>query len=108
MEATENGNGDKLKKWAITETKTLVSVFLAGSGIILWGYNLFYNPIRDVQADIELIQKDIATIQNNHEAHMQTALEEIKNLHAKDVELQEQEQETEKQMVRILTILERK
>lgn len=78
---------EPLKK-VIWDTKTVMSVFMLGSGAVLWVTNWVFNPINDVKTDIALIQKDIEIINTNHEAHIQDMLTEIKKIKEDEVILE--------------------
>lgn len=107
-EVTQNGSVVEAKAQAVfwRDGRMIIMIFLAGSGIATWGYNIFLSPVQGVQQDIALIQQSIKTIETNHEAHMQSALQEISN-DKKDIkELAVVNAQQNEQIVRILTILE--
>ena len=66
--------------------------------------NFVFSPINGVKTDIALIRSDINTIQLNHEAHMQTALQEIADLKRSDVEMDQRLEKQNEAIIRLLTI----
>ena len=68
----------------------------------------FSGDVADIHQNIALIQQSIQTIQLNHEAHIQTAMEEIADS-KKQIEIIVAEQrEQDKEIVRLMTILNQK
>ncbi len=108
-----NGNGINWKKedgdrrtrqtfW--TEGKIVLSIFIAGIGLMFTIFNIFLNPIKEVQKDIALIQQDINTIQLNHEQHIQDILSQIKDLKEKEGEQDKQIQAALNSLIRLETM----
>lgn len=62
------------------------------------------NDIAKIHTDIALINQSMQTIRDNHEAHMQTALEEIQALKDADVKLDARLEKQNEAIIRLLTI----
>jgi len=100
-----NGNNDaKIRGVFLGEGKLLVSVFLAGTGIVFWAVGYFFNPVKNMEKDVALIQQSVANINTNHEVHIQDILEEIKDIRNKDVETDRRLEATQSSIIYLLTI----
>lgn len=92
-----------------------VALVLAVGGFV-WGiFNFLQVPqtkfegdIGGIRQDVALIQQSINTIQLNHEAHIQTAMEEIADSKAQIEEIRKEQNEQDKEIVRLMTILNQK
>jgi len=70
----------KVEEILISKGKLVVSIFTAGVAAIIF----VVMPMYDIKTDQALIQQSIETINLNHEAHIQTILDEIKEIKQKD------------------------
>lgn len=78
----EKGNAESMVRGVLTtEVKFVISIIVFCAGVVA--------PYYAMRQDIALIQRDIATINSNHEAHIQDILQEIKEIKVKDETLQD-------------------
>ena len=71
---------NKVEEILISKGKLVVSIFTAGIGVIIF----VIVPIYDIKTDQALISQSIQTINLNHESHIQSILDEIKEIKQKD------------------------
>jgi len=76
------------KKKIFFDPKTLMSAFMAGSGVILWVVSFVFNPINTVKTDIALIQKDIQIINTNHLSHIQDIVARLEKIKEDEVKIE--------------------
>jgi len=69
-----------IKKVLTTEVKYVIGLLVFGFGVV--------TPYFQMRENISLIQKDISTINNNHEAHIQDIMTELKEIKKNEVELE--------------------
>jgi hypothetical protein len=105
---TQNcGVSEKKVVNVITDRARLIfEVFLAGTGLMLWVSVMFFSPLNDVKGDIKLIQKDINTIQINHEAHIENVYKELSDLKIKENETDIRLEKQNETIIKLLTIYE--
>lgn len=84
MESTDHKIEEKVEKKFLQDYRIVLSAFMAGSGLLMWILMYVFSPIAQVKTDIALIQKDISTINSNHEAHIQDILKNIEELKKQD------------------------
>lgn len=89
MESTEHKIEDKVEMKFSKDYKTILSAFMAGSGLLMWILLYVFNPMAEVKTDIALIQKDISNINSNHEQHIQDIMQNIKEMKEEDKELRD-------------------
>ena len=107
METPNGGNGtteEKARRVFLGEGKLIISVFLAGTGIVFWAMGYFFNPVKNMEKDVALIQQSISNINTNHEAHIQDILEQMKDMKAKDIEYDKRLQANQESIIYLFTI----
>jgi cell division protein FtsB len=77
----ENGNNEKISKVFYKDAKLMLSVFLAGTGLVFWSINIFFNPVKNLEKDIALLQKDVQEIKINELTHIYNELKDNKEYH---------------------------
>jgi len=98
---------EKIKKIIYNEVTLVIAVFSFAWGI----FNYLNSPqikvsddISKIHTDVALINQSIGVIKNNHEAHIQQILEEIKALKELDQKLNERIEKQNEAIIRLLTI----
>ncbi len=71
----------------------------------IWLIGVVIGAVLAIYIPMSKIQTDIATIQTNHEAHMQSALEKIASLEEKDIKQDEQIQKLLEAVVENQTLI---
>ena len=60
----------KIRDTWFQEYKLVISAFLAGTGIIIWLYNIFMSPIKSLEVQFIKLQAQVDIIQNNELVHL--------------------------------------
>lgn len=97
----------KFKKIIFNEITFVIAVFGAAWGVFNYlndPHVAIDNDIAKIHTDIALINQSIATIKDNHEAHMQAALEEIKALKEQDVIFDQRLEKQNEAIIKLLTL----
>lgn len=84
----------KILKVLRSEAGIVVSIVTILVGIMV--------PYFNIVNDISLIQKDIAIINTNHEAHIQDILQSIKEMNAKNAEQDRDIQNSREALIKLL------
>ncbi len=54
-----------MQKDVIGTIKLVLSVFLAGSGLVIWLFSIALNPQNEIRQSLALIQQDISSIKDD-------------------------------------------
>jgi hypothetical protein len=107
---TENGS-KKIKDVLYNQ----VAFVLAIGGFVWGAFNYLNAPqvqfnerLGKIETNMALIQQSVQTIQLNHEQHMQDALTEIADNKKLIADLQKEQVDQGKEIVRLLTIMQKK
>ncbi len=90
-----------------TEGRIVLSIFVAGIGLMFTIFNIFLIPQKNIEKNIALMQKDINVIQTNHETTIQNIMIQIGKLEEKELAQDAQIKVSLDGVLRLLTMHEK-